>query len=192
MQQSILTNTPEAGRITTRTSCYVDADNAANRVTRRSHSGNLIRCMNTPIIWFGKRKYRQYLELQIGVCSIKDSNGIDRSLTVQIKDVWCIPIEGPTYVFCDNKSVATKTSTSTPMLSKKYNEIFYYCVWEAQASGAQTMGWIHGEYNQAGLFTKTTLSTEVKNNVCHEIYGWRRKDIYKYTKIFCYKSRYSL
>ena len=52
-------------------------------------------------------------------------------------------------------------------------------VGKAQASGAQRVVWIRGEYNQADLLTKTTLSTVAKSNICHEIFGWRRKDVYE-------------
>ena len=40
------------------------------------------------------------------------------------------------------------------------------------------MGWISGEYNQAYIFTKTTIITLVKNNIWYKIFDWRRKDIF--------------
>ena len=69
-------------------------------------------------------------------------------------------------------------SIPSSVLSKKHNSICYHKVREMEASGAQRVGWISGDYNQADILTKTTLSTLVKNDICHEIFGWRRKDIY--------------
>ena len=99
-----------------------------------------------------------------------------------------IPIDGLAEladVFCDNASVTTSNaSVPTSVLAKKHNSICYHRVREAQASGAQRVAWISGEYyNQADLLTKTSLPTDSrKTGICHEIFGWRRKDIYPYEK----------
>jgi hypothetical protein len=37
-------------------SCFVDADHAGNLITRHSHTGIIIFCNCTPIIWFSKRQ----------------------------------------------------------------------------------------------------------------------------------------
>jgi len=89
-----------------------------------------------------------------------------------------IRVESTTDVFCDNESVTKNASIPSSVLSKKHNSICYHKVREAEASGAQRVGWISGDYNQADILTKTSLSTLVKNDICHEIFGWRRKDIY--------------
>jgi hypothetical protein len=95
-----------------------------------------------------------------------------------------IPIDGLADVFCDNESVTTNASVPTSVLAKKHNSICYHRVREAQASGAQRVAWIRGEYNQADLLTKTSLPTDSrKTGICHEIFGWRRKDIYPYEKV---------
>jgi hypothetical protein len=36
--------------------CFVDADHAGYRVTRRSHTGVLIFVNRAPILWFSKRQ----------------------------------------------------------------------------------------------------------------------------------------
>ena len=36
--------------------CFVDADHAGNKVTRRSHTGILIYINSAPIIWHSKRQ----------------------------------------------------------------------------------------------------------------------------------------
>ena len=37
-------------------SCFTDADHAGCRITRRSHTGILIFCNRSPILWFSKRQ----------------------------------------------------------------------------------------------------------------------------------------
>ena len=90
-----------------------------------------------------------------------------------------VPIVGATDVFCDNESVTKNVSVPESVLNKKHNLICYHRIREAVASGVWRVAWIQGEYNQADLLTKTTLSTERKLNICHELFGWRQKDIYK-------------
>ena len=56
-------------------SCYVDADHAGCRVTRRSHTGVIIFVNRAPILWFSKRKHTvesstfgsEFVALQIAV-----------------------------------------------------------------------------------------------------------------------------
>ena len=43
------------GKIMT-TYCFVDANHAADKVTRRSQTGILIFCNRAPILWFSKRQ----------------------------------------------------------------------------------------------------------------------------------------
>ena len=49
-------NAPKPRGLSVKVSCYVDADHAGNRMTRRSHSGILIYLQNTPIVWYSKRQ----------------------------------------------------------------------------------------------------------------------------------------
>jgi hypothetical protein len=163
-------------------SCYVDADHAANRVTRRSHSGIIIYCQNTPIIWFSKRQNTvETSSFGSEFVALRIATELIQALRYKLR-MFGIPVEGPADIFCDNQSVTKNASIPTSVLSKKHNAICYHKVREAQASGAQRVAWIQGEYNQADILTKTTLSTDVKANICHEIFGWRRKDIFLYEK----------
>ena len=73
--------------------------------------------------------------------------------------IFVVPIDGPTDILCDNQSVTNIASIPKSTLGKKHNSICYHRVRDAHASGAQRVGWINGEYNQADLFTKTTFST---------------------------------
>jgi hypothetical protein len=54
--ETIPPNIPEAWGHSVVTSCYVDADHAGCKVTRRSHTGLIIYINNAPIVWFSKRQ----------------------------------------------------------------------------------------------------------------------------------------
>lgn len=171
---------PEPRGLPMRTVCFVDADHAANKVTRRSHSGIIIYLQNTPVIWFSKRQNTvETSSFGSEFVALRIATELIQSLRYKLR-MFGVAIDGPTDVLCDNQSVTKNASVPTSTLTKKHNSICYHRVREAQASGAQRVGWINGEYNQADLLTKTTLSTEVKSGICHEIYGWRHKDIYEW------------
>ena len=155
------------------TTCYIDADHAANEVTRRSHTGILLYVQNTLIQWFSKRQNTvetssfgsEFVTLRIGTEMIQ-------SLRYKLR-MFGVPIVGPTDVFCDNESITKNASVPESVLNKKHNSICYHRVRDAVASSAQRVAWIQGEYNQANLLTKRTLSIERKLNICYELFGWR-------------------
>ena len=91
-----------------------------------------------------------------------------------------VPLDGPADIFCDNKSVSRNASVPESVLTKKHNSICYHIVREVQASMAQRVAWINGEYNQSDILTKTTLPTTKQYGICHEIFGWGRQDITPY------------
>ncbi len=55
-QESIPGDAPEPRGDVVTTHCFVDADHAGNRVTRRSHTGILIFVNRASIIWFSTRQ----------------------------------------------------------------------------------------------------------------------------------------
>ena len=74
-----------------------------------------------------------------------------------------VPINEPTDTFCDNQSVTNNASIPHSVLNKRHNAICYHRVREAQAANIIRVAWINGEYNQADLSTKTTISTKRKS-----------------------------
>ena len=47
---------PEARGIEVDVNVFVDADHAGNKITRRSHTGIILFCNMTPIVWYSKRQ----------------------------------------------------------------------------------------------------------------------------------------
>ena len=65
-----------------------------------------------------------------------------------------IPIQGPTNVLGDNKSVVNSASLVEARLHKKHNAICFHVVREASAAGWIRVGWEPTETNIADIFTK--------------------------------------
>jgi hypothetical protein len=80
-----------------------------------------------------------------------------------------IPVVGPAHVFCDNKSVVTNATVPASVLNKRHNAICYHRVREAQAAGIIYVSWIPGQENLADLFTKTTMSGNIRNDIVESI-----------------------
>lgn len=163
-------NMPQPRGKSVQLSCYVDTDHAGNLMTRRSHLGILLYLNNTPIIWYSKRHYT------VESSSFGSEFVALRIATEMIEALWYklrmfgVPIDGPTNVFCDNKSVVTNSSIPSSVLNKKHISICYHRVREAQAAGTIRVAWIHGDYNKADIATKTTISTKQRYELVGSIF----------------------
>jgi hypothetical protein len=65
-----------------------------------------------------------------------------------------IPIDGPTNVLCDNKTVVDNSTVPSSTLKKKHNAIWYYCVREAVAAQTIRITHVPTGQNLADMFTK--------------------------------------
>ena len=65
-----------------------------------------------------------------------------------------IPIEGPTYVFCDNDAVCKNTTSPDSTLKKKHHSIAYHRCREAVAAGTIRIAKEDTKTNLSDLFTK--------------------------------------
>ena len=65
-----------------------------------------------------------------------------------------VPIDGYTDIFCDNEAVYKNASTPEYQLRKKHHSILYHMSREAVASGACRMAKEDTETNLSDLFTK--------------------------------------
>ncbi len=121
-------------------SCFVDADHAGNKVTRRSHTEIFILLNNTPVIAFSKRQNTcessTYGSELVAMCIAKD---MISTLRIRLK-CFGILLSGPTNVICDNYGVVQNTSIPESTLSKKHNAINYHIIREAVAAGIIRVG----------------------------------------------------
>ena len=144
-EEQIPENMPHPrGRMVT-TTAYVDASHAANKMTRRSHTGFILFVNRAPIVWYSKRQNTvesstfpsEFIALKTCMESVV-------ALRYKLQ-MFGIPFEGPTQVLCDNKSVVDNSSKIESKLNKKHNAIAYHAVRWAVAAATIIVGKISGE-----------------------------------------------
>ena len=66
--------------------------------------------------------------------------------------------------------MVTNSSVPVSVLNKRHNAICYHRVREDQAVGTLREGWIIGEYNLSCLFTKTTMTGNMRHGMVELIF----------------------
>ena len=147
-------NMPDARGNPVSTSCYVDADHAGCRLTRRSHTGILIFLQRAPIIWYSKRQNTvETSSFGSEFCAMKTAIEQIEALRYKLR-MMGVPLDGETSVFCDNESVFKNASLPESTLKKKHNAVAYHRTREAQAASIVRLAWESGSTNIADLLTK--------------------------------------
>ncbi len=138
------------------TTAFVDASHAANKVTRRSHTGYVVFINRAPIVWYSKRQHTvetstfsaEFIALKVCLEAIEHLRFKLRCFGVPL------PAGEPTFVFCDNESVVKNTSNVESTLNKKHSSVAYHhCRWSV-AAGVITLAHISTHDNIADCFTK--------------------------------------
>lgn len=143
---------PRGRRVTT--TAYADASHAANKVTRRSHSGYILFVNRAPISWYSKRQNTveastfssEFIAMRTCVEAVT-------ALRYKLR-MFGVPVDEPTRILCDNESVVNNTSKIDSTLDKKHNALAYHAVRWAVAAGSVRIGWIDGKFNLADAMTK--------------------------------------
>jgi hypothetical protein len=164
-KESVPGDAPEPRGNYVSTHCFVDADHAGNRVTRRSQSGILIFCNRAPILWYSKRQNTvetstfgsEFVAMRIALELIE---GLRYKLRM-----FGIPIDNPTNVFCDNEAVTKNVTLPESTLKKKHNAIAYHRAREAVAAGTIRVAKEDGKTNLADVLTKP-LPQVTKDFLC--------------------------
>jgi hypothetical protein len=155
--EAIPPNMPEPRGKSVSTTCFVDADHAGCKLTRRSHSGVLIFVNRAPILWFSKRQ-ATVESSTFGSESVAMRIAIDLIEGLRYKlRMMGVPVEDATKVYFDNDSVVKSSTHPESTLKKKHNAINYHRAREAQAAGHIRIAWIEGTENLADAFTKVTV-----------------------------------
>lgn len=140
--------------------CFVDADHASNKVTRRSQTGILIFINRAPISWYSKRQ-NTVESSTFGSEFIAMKTAVEMLQALRYKLRWFgVPIDGPVNVFGDNESVINSSQKPEVTLSKKHNGIAYHKVREAVAAGIIRVAYVHTTLNLADLLTKPLARTQ--------------------------------
>jgi transposase InsO family protein len=163
IEEAIPPNAPEPRGKPVVIRYFVDSDHAGNLVTRRSRTG-YIGMLNMGIIQSYSKKQGSVEGATFGseFVAAKTATEANRALRYKLR-MMGVPIDGPSYMFIDNKSVVHNTSSPTSMLKKKSNSIAYHFVREAVAMGEVLIGWIKSEDNIADVMTKVLSNGEKRD-----------------------------
>ena len=136
------------------TTAYVDASHAANKVTRRSHTGFIIFLNRAPIIWYSKRQNTvEASTFSSEFIAMKACVEYITALRFKLR-MFGVPVLEPTKVLCDNESVVKNSSILASTLNKKHSSIAYHSVrWNVAAHVIQ-VAWINTHLNLADAMTK--------------------------------------
>ena len=138
-----------------KTTAFVDASHAADKVTRRSHTGFLIFVNKAPIIWYSKKQNTvESSTFSSEFIAMKTCMEQIVSLRFKLR-MFGILVDGPTDVLCDNLSVVNNSSKIESKLDKKHSSIAYHAVRWSVAANILRIGWIDGKENLADAMTKS-------------------------------------
>ena len=162
-REAIPSDMPEPRGKEVVTSCFVDADHAGCKATRRSHTGVVLMVNRAPIMFYSKRQSTvetstfgsEIVALRIAIEMIE---GLRYKLRMM-----GVPIAGATNVFCDNDSVVKNTTRPESMLKKKNQAICYHKARESIAAGTIRIAKEKSETNLADLLTKMLSGEKLRD-----------------------------
>ena len=144
------------------TTCFVDADHAGCKATRRSHSGIIIFVNRAPILWYSKRQTTvETSTFGSEIVAMRIAIELVEGLRYKLR-MMGIKIEAPTTVLCDNESAVKNTSRPESPIKKKHNSIAYHKAREAVAAGTIRIIKEDTATNVADLLTKLFNGEQLK------------------------------
>ena len=152
--EEIPPNAPVPKGKSVRTTTYVDANLLHDLVTGRSCTGIEHFVNQTPVDWFTKRQN------QVETATYGSEFMAARQAIEQIIDLrytlrmFGVPLDGPAWLFGDNKSVVTSSTIPHSTLSKRWNALSYHRCREAIAAGFVRFEHLPGTENPADILTK--------------------------------------
>ena len=99
--------------------CFVDAPQASNKLTYRSHTGIFILLNSAPIVWYSKKQNAvETSTFGSEFVALRIATELVQGLRYKLR-MMGVPLDGPTSVYCDNESVTKNASVPESTLSKK-------------------------------------------------------------------------
>jgi hypothetical protein len=149
--------------------CYVDSDHAGDKLTRHSRTGYIQMINMAPIAWYSKKQGSiEGASFGSEFVALKTAMEANRAMRYKLR-MMGIPIDGPTYVYCDNMSVVHNTTAPESMLKKKSNSIAYHAVREAVAMGEILISYISTDDNVADIMTKALPGGERRDSLIQRL-----------------------
>jgi hypothetical protein len=142
--------------------CFVDADHAGCRQTRRSHTGIIIFVNRAPILWFSKRQTTvETSTFGSEIVALRIAIEMVQGLLYKLR-MFGVEVDTPCDVFCDNESVVKNVTRPESPIKKKHNSVAYHKARECIAGGIIRVAKEDGETNIADLFTKLLNGTKLR------------------------------
>ena len=150
------------------TRAKVDADHAADTITRRSRTGFIVYANCAPIFWYSKKQNSvESSSFGSEFMAMKACCEYLRGFKYRLQ-MMGIPCEGPSYVYGDNQSVLCNTTMPDSTLKKKSQSIAYHLIREGVARDEWRTTYVNTLLNEADLLTKT-LSGEKRKGFVRRI-----------------------
>ena len=160
IKEEIPDNAPETrgeGFIMT---AYVDADHAGDKLTRRSRTGYIIFLNMAPIYWHSKKQTSvETSSFGSEFVAMKHCTEYIRGLRYKLR-MMGIPVQDPTYVYGDNKSVLYNSTLPESTLKKKSNSIAYHYVRDGTARDEWRLAYVNTHTNPSDIMTKAVPGGE--------------------------------
>ena len=155
-------------------SAYVDSDHAGDSVTRRSRTGFIVFLNNAPIYWLSKKQQScETSSYGSEFRAMKHCSEYIRGLRYKLREMG-IPVEGPAFIYGDNKSVLSNVTVPDSVLQKKANSIAYHFVREGTSCDEWRIAYINTHENIADLLTKPLGGEKRKyfiRQILHHLYS---------------------
>jgi hypothetical protein len=135
---------------------WVDSNHASKKHTRRSCTGFFIYINMACIDWVSK--WQSTIEtLVFGAEFVAMKHGIKklRGLWYKLR-MMGVPIDGPSFIYGDNKLAITNSSKPESVLKKKCNSICYHACRKSVAMDESRFALISTRDNWADFLTKVT------------------------------------
>jgi hypothetical protein len=152
----------------------VDADHAADTVTRRSRIGFIVYLNCAPIYWSSKKQTSvESSSFGSEFVAMKQCCEYLRGLRYKLR-MMGIPCDGPAYILGDNQSVLANTTVPDSTLKKKSQSICYHFVREGAARDEWRTSYVNTHDNESDLLTKLLPSGDKRKgfvrNLLHHIF----------------------
>jgi len=155
MKEEIPDNIPEPLGKEFIISCYVDADHAGDKITRRSRTGYAVLLNSAPIYWYSKRQNCiETSSFGSEFVAMKQACEYLRGLRFKLR-MMGIPVNDPCFILGDNKSVLVNSSVPESTLKKKSNSIAYHFVRAGTACDEWRFNYIPSKDNPGDILASS-------------------------------------
>jgi len=134
---------------------FVDSDHTGDHITRRSRTGFMIFLNCAPIYWYSKKQTScKTSSFGAEFIAMKTCCEYIRGLRYKLR-MMGIPVNLPTFVFGDNRSVLINSLKPHSSLKKKSSSIAFHFVREGVAKDKWRVTYLNTKLNCADMATKS-------------------------------------